>query len=81
MSKGILPPENIPEGKDEIGQMSKALNSLVGGLKAISNFSLQIGKGNFESDFQPLSEQDILGNALITMREELKKAALESKNL
>jgi len=79
MSKGILPPENIPEGKDEIGQMSKALNSLVGGLKAISNFSLQIGKGNFESDFQPLSEQDILGNALITMREELKKAALDEE--
>jgi hypothetical protein len=77
MSKGILPANDISEGKDEIGQMSKALNSLVGGLKAISNFSLQIGKGNFESDFKPLSEEDILGNALINMREELKKAALD----
>jgi methyl-accepting chemotaxis protein len=79
MSKGILPANDIPEGKDEIGQMSKALNSLVRGLKAISNFSLQIGKGNFESDFQPLSKEDILGNALINMRKELKKAALDDE--
>jgi methyl-accepting chemotaxis protein len=79
MSKGILPSNDIPEGEDEIGQMSKALNSLVRGLKAISNFSLQIGKGNFESDFQPLSNEDILGNALINMREELKKAVLDEE--
>jgi methyl-accepting chemotaxis protein len=79
MSKGILPSSDIPEGEDEIGQMSKALNSLVRGLKAISNFSLQIGKGNFESDFQPLSNEDILGNALINMREELKKAVLDEE--
>ncbi len=79
MSKGILPSTDIPEGKDEIGQMSKALNGLVRGLKAISNFSLQIGKGNFESDFKPLSDDDILGNALITMREELKKAAQDEE--
>jgi methyl-accepting chemotaxis protein len=75
MSKGVLPEMNANEGADEIGQMSKALNELVRGLKGISDFSLQIGKGNFESDFQPLGENDILGNALINMRGELKKAA------
>jgi methyl-accepting chemotaxis protein len=80
MSKGVLPSKDIPEGKDEMGQMSKALNNLVRGLKAISDFSLQIGKGNFESDFKPLSEEDILGNALINMREEVKKAAMEDEH-
>ena len=79
MSRGILPSNDIPQGKDEIGQMSKALNGLVRGLKAISDFSLQIGKGNFDSNFHPLSEEDILGNALINMREELKKAAQDEE--
>jgi methyl-accepting chemotaxis protein len=79
MSKGVLPEVKANEGSDEIGQMSKALNALVQGLKGISDFSLQIGKGNFESDFQPLGENDILGNALINMRGELKKAAEEEE--
>jgi putative methionine-R-sulfoxide reductase with GAF domain len=53
------------------------LNTLVRGLKEISNFSIEIGKGNFNSDFTPLSNDDILGNSLIKMREELSNAALE----
>jgi methyl-accepting chemotaxis protein len=77
MGKGILPNEKIKEGKDEIGEISAALNSLVKGLKDISNFSIEIGKGNFNSEFTPLSEDDNLGNSLIKMREELRSAALE----
>jgi methyl-accepting chemotaxis protein len=77
MSKGILPDYKIKEGKDEIGEMSKALNSLVKGLKDTSDFSLEIGKGNFNSEFEPLSEHDNLGNSLIKMRQELRNAVLE----
>lgn len=79
MGKGILPKEKIKEGKDEIGEISSALNSLVKGLKDISNFSIEIGKGNFNSSFTPLSDQDILGTSLIKMREELRNAAIEDK--
>jgi methyl-accepting chemotaxis protein len=79
MGKGILPKEKIKEGKDEIGEISSALNSLVNGLKEISNFSIEIGKGNFNSEFAPLSDQDILGNSLIKMREELRNAAIEEE--
>jgi hypothetical protein len=79
MGKGILPKEKIKEGKDEIGEISSALNSLVNGLKEISNFSIEIGKGNFNSEFTPLSDQDILGNSLIKMREELRNAAIEEE--
>ena len=77
MGKGIWPLEKVKAGNDEIGEISTALNSLVQGLKDISNFSIEIGKGNFNSDFQPLSERDILGNSLIKMREELRNAAIE----
>jgi methyl-accepting chemotaxis protein len=79
MGKGILPNERIKEGTDEIGEISSALNSLVKGLKDISNFSMEIGKGNFNSEFAPLSDQDILGNSLIKMREELRNAAIEDE--
>ncbi len=79
MSKGILPKEKLKEGSDEIGLMAKALNLVVQGLKDIFNFSLEIGKGNFDSDFKPLSEDDVLGNSLIEMREELIKATEEEE--
>jgi methyl-accepting chemotaxis protein len=77
MSKGILPKEKLTEGKDELGQMAKALNMLVKGLTNIFNFSLDIGKGNFNSHFDPLSEEDVLGHSLLDMRNELKKASEE----
>lgn len=79
MAKGILPKDKIEEGKDEIGQMSYALNQLVTSLKDVSNFANQIGQGNFDTGFKPLSEEDNLGNSLIQMRDELKAAADEEK--
>lgn len=79
MGKGILPKEKLTEGSDELGQMAKALNMLVKGLTNIFNFSLEIGKGNFETHFNPLSEEDVLGHSLLDMRNELKKAADEEK--
>jgi methyl-accepting chemotaxis protein len=77
MGKGILPKDKLAEGKDELGQMSKALNMLVKGLTNIFNFSLEIGKGNFDTHFEPLSDEDVLGHSLLDMRNELKKAAEE----
>jgi methyl-accepting chemotaxis protein len=79
MGKGILPKDKLTEGNDELGQMAKALNMLVKGLTNIFNFSLEIGKGNFETDFTPLSDEDVLGHSLLDMRNELKKASDEEK--
>ena len=79
MGKGILPKDKLKEGNDEIGQMSKALNLVVQGLKNISDFTVEIGKGNFDTQFKPLSEEDTLGQSLLEMREELKKAKDEEE--
>jgi len=75
MGRGVLPKDRLTEGNDEVGQMSKALNMLVKGLTNIFNFSSDIGKGDFETEFTPLSEEDALGHSLLNMRDELKKAA------
>jgi methyl-accepting chemotaxis protein len=79
MSKGVLPDHTIEVRSDEIGEMSFALNSLIEGLKATSLFSQEIGKGNFDASFEPLSDEDILGRSLINTRNNLKKAAEEEE--
>ncbi|NBC82979.1 MAG: GAF domain-containing protein [Bacteroidetes bacterium] len=79
MSKGVLPENTMKEGKDELGQMGKALNKLITALKNIFNFTNEIGKGNFDTEFEALSEEDVLGNSLLEMRNELKKAAEEQE--
>ncbi|HEY0654855.1 MAG TPA: GAF domain-containing protein [Chryseosolibacter sp.] len=60
---------------DEIGDMAFAMDNLVNGLKATTLFAENIGKGSYQSDFKPLSEHDVLGNALINMRDNLAKVA------
>jgi methyl-accepting chemotaxis protein len=79
MGMGVLPKEKLTEGSDELGQMAKALNMLVKGLTNIFNFSLEIGKGNFDTHFNPLSDEDVLGHSLLDMRNELKKASDEEE--
>ena len=68
MSRGIMPKEKIPESTDEIGDMSKALTGLIGALESTTEFANQVGSGNFESAYEPLSDFDNLGHALIKMR-------------
>lgn len=64
---------------DEIGEMAFAMDNLVSGLKATTLFAENIGKGNYTSDFKPLSDHDVLGNALINMRDNLARVAEEDK--
>jgi PAS domain S-box-containing protein len=64
---------------DEIGDMSVAMDNLVSGLKATTLFAENIGNGNYQTDFKPLSEHDVLGNALINMRNNLSKVADDDK--
>jgi PAS domain S-box-containing protein len=64
---------------DEIGEMAIAMDNLVAGLKSTSLFAENIGNGNYNTQFQPLSEHDVLGNALINMRNNLSKVAEDDK--
>lgn len=64
---------------DEIGEMAVATDNLVTGLKETSLFAENIGKGSYNSSFKPLSEHDVLGNALINMRDNLSKVAEDDR--
>ncbi len=64
---------------NELRVIIDASNKLTKGLKKSSEFAKEIGDGNFEMDYEPLSENDILGNALVGMRDNLKKYTLNER--
>jgi len=64
---------------DEIGDMSRSVDKMASGYSEIARFAENIGNGKYDTDFTPLSEKDVLGNALIEMRDNLKKVADEDK--
>jgi len=71
MSKGIFPKTRIKVTNDEIGDMSLAMIGLVDGLQKTSDFAREVGQSKFNSPYQPLSDEDVLGHALLKMRDEL----------
>ncbi|MFP4047425.1 MAG: GAF domain-containing protein [Bacteroidales bacterium] len=77
MCKGILPTRKLKETNDEVGDMSAALNDLVDSFRKFTTFANEIGNGNYDISFTPLSDEDDLGNALLEMRDNLKKASEE----
>jgi len=52
----------------------------VEGLRTYTSFAKEIGQGNLVQQFNPLSTGDVLGNELLSMRDNLKKAA-DEKNI
>lgn len=80
LGKGeLVEDKNTKFNNDEIGEMAKAMDNLVNGLKATTLFAENIGKGTYATEFKPLSEHDVLGNALINMRNNLSRVADEDK--
>jgi len=76
ISVGQLPDYEITyKTNDEIKQIFTSISQLIGGLKRTTIFAYNIGKGEFDAEFEPLSQNDTLGKALLEMRESLKIAA------
>lgn len=79
MSLGRVVRKTDEKRTDEIGDMRNSLNDLIAGVGAYSDFALSIGEGDLNADFEPLSEEDNLGNSLIKMRDSLLKARTEEE--
>ena len=61
-------------GNDEAGQMKKELGVLIEGLQRMSAFAESIGEGDFGTAFWPMDNDDVLGNALLEIRNHLRNA-------
>ena len=64
---------------DEVGNLIQDLSRFSQGLEYITEFATQVGKGNFNENFEVRSKKDTLGFALLEMRNDLKQNAEEDK--
>lgn len=71
MGRGAPLAEEVRVTRDEIGEMAVAVNRLSDGLNRTRSFSMEVGQGRFEADYDPLSDEDALGQALLKMRDDL----------
>ncbi|PLX13394.1 MAG: hypothetical protein C0594_01230, partial [Marinilabiliales bacterium] len=79
MSKGKIVDKIEVERKDELGSIVTSLNTLIEGINNTTQFSKEIGSGNLESEFVPMSDEDVLGNSLLDMRNNLQLAKDEEE--
>jgi PAS domain S-box-containing protein len=66
---------------DEIGMMSLAANKLIDGLNQTADFAKTIGQGNLNAEFKMRSNNDVMGHALMEMRNNLKQSKEELEKL
>lgn len=64
---------------DVIGNLTKSISKIDFNNKQLTEAAEAIGKGNFTVPFQPRSEDDVLGNAIIKMKENLRRFTIESE--
>lgn len=64
---------------DEIGDMQMSIYSLVENLKDTAQFAVKIGNGELDAKFTPLGQDDILGHALLNMRQNLQEASIRDE--
>lgn len=81
MSRGTVVDHIVVKRKDELGDMMQSLNELVISQKKYSTFASEIGKGNIEASFNLEDENDVLGNSLLNMRNNLFHTAEEVKDV
>jgi PAS domain S-box-containing protein len=66
-------------GRDEFRPIIEASNDLSGNLQRASAFARSIGEGNVNFEFSAVTDQDVLGNSLVQMRQKLKEINDEDK--
>jgi two-component sensor histidine kinase/HAMP domain-containing protein len=65
----------VPVGSnDEVGQMARSFNVMIENIRALAANADAIGKGNYDTPVYVRSEQDVLGQSLARMRDNLKAA-------
>lgn len=79
LTKGNLNTKvNIVTADDnELGEMMRSLHTLQDELNKKAEFSKKIGEGDLDAEFNSSSDEDILGQSLLGMRENLKTSKVE----
>lgn len=81
LSRGKLVDIKTSPRHDEIGEMMRAMQDFTTGMNSKLQFADHIGNGNYNDSFQPLGTDDVMGKALMNMRDQLKKRDAELDRL
>jgi len=71
ISQGITQVDVHVESNDVVGALAKSISKIDINNQALAEAAVAIGKGNFNVKVVPRSKDDILGNAIVQMKEEL----------
>ncbi len=66
-------------GSQEIELIGHSVNKLISGLRKMAEFAEEIGKGNFNKKLDKLSDNDVIGDVLIKMSNNLAISLAEDK--
>ncbi|MDW3193068.1 MAG: methyl-accepting chemotaxis protein [Cytophagales bacterium] len=81
LSRGSIPLFELKASKDEIGQIVESVKKLRKSLISTATFAQEIGKGNLEADHELLSKEDVLGQALLNMKQNLSAVISETNQV
>jgi GAF domain-containing protein len=65
--------------KDAIGSLARSINRIDANNQVLSTAADEIGKGNFNVSVQPRSDRDVLGTAVVRMKNNLQKFSAENE--
>ena len=71
--------ENLLKGEHELARILRRMLNLIGSLRNIASFAEQIGKGNFNIEYQLKGENDSLGESMLNMRSNIQKSEAEKE--
>ncbi len=66
---------------DEIGQLAESFQEIIQGFKDKANIALEIAKGNLKVEAKVLSDKDILGSSMNTMKSNISSLANDVNSL
>lgn len=79
ISRGELPEVESSDRRDEVGTMLNSLKTLVSNLENLKSFTLDVGKGNFESQVTVFENKGEIAASLQVMRDSLKASSIKEQ--
>jgi HAMP domain-containing protein len=79
LANGIFPKSLVVKSNEEIGQTKGAFNQLLERMKAASNFSDSLGKGEMNVKYNEQFSNDVLAKSLLVMQQQLTLSALQQE--
>ena len=79
MAKGVVDIELRVESDDEIGELAQTAYKLLDSSKELANAADAIGQGNYQVPVHVRSEKDLLGQAIVRMKNNLQKMTEEHR--